>query len=66
MTIGRDRYRQADRIDECTENTGTVTRGSSVSFVLFVPAARTVSAQSSREDVKKNVSETSERGPKQK
>ena len=51
MTIGRDRYRQVDRIDGCTENTRTVTHGSSVSFALFFPAARTVSVQrSSTED----------------
>jgi len=37
MTIGRDRYRQVDRTDRCTENTRTVTQGSSVSFVLFIP-----------------------------
>jgi hypothetical protein len=47
MTIGKDRYRQVDIIDGCTENTRIVTQGSSVSFVLFIPAARTVSAQRS-------------------
>ena len=47
MTIGRDRYRQVDRIDGCIENTRTVTQGSSVLFVRFIPAARSVSAQRS-------------------
>jgi len=47
MTVGRDRYTQVDRIDGCAENTRTATQGFSVSFVLFIPAARTVSAQRS-------------------
>ena len=47
MTIGRDMYRQVDRIDGYMENTKTVMQGPLVSFVLFIPAARAVSAQGS-------------------